>query len=519
MAEMWTDQDFMTENPIGRALPYNITCAPVDYSQGSIPTTCVMGQSPTYAVNVTSNEHIEEALNFAQENNIRVTVTSTGHDMLGRSDGYGSLEIWLRYRRNSITFQETYEATNCSASKTNWTGSAIRMDGAWQWRDAEAVAKENNVIVVGGGSVSVGATGGWPSGGGHGPASRNYGLGADQILEAEVMLADGRIVTANHCQNTDLFRALRGGGPGYGVVLGTTIKAHPDVDIVTTHRLVIAPYEQTEENADLLDAVAVLLQSYPSINKAGYSGYSYWYRNLKDVFVNNATSGYEHGIWTLGQTKEESEAILAPVLEELTEFEDRLFINSTYVTYPSYWPFFDGEMALYDPAGITWALTSTLYTPDSVEDYDRVRETVEVISGEAKEYVGNVVLMASGGQVWEDAKDPTSGLHPAWRKSPFAVVTWRNPADNATNTERQAINDDITYVKATASRKLSPGTGAYMNEADRNDPDYIEMFYGANYDSHLAAKNKYDPEHVFYCPTCVGAEAFIDNPDGALCRV
>ena len=54
-----------------------------------------------------------------------------------------------------------------------------------------------------GGSISPGAIGGWPSGGGHGPATRNYGLGADQILEAEVMLADGRINIANHCQYND----------------------------------------------------------------------------------------------------------------------------------------------------------------------------------------------------------------------------------------------------------------------------------------------------------------------------
>lgn len=58
-----------------------------------------------------------------------------------------------------------------------------------------------------------------------------------------------------------------------------------------------------------------------------------------------------------------------------------------------------------------------------------------------------------------------------------------------------------------------------MNEGDRNDPDYIKTFYGSNYPSHLAAKNKYDPQDVFYCPTCVGSEAFSERPDGPLCRV
>lgn len=515
---MWSDQDFQTENPIGRPLPYNITCAPVDYAAGDLPTTCVLGPSPAYAVNVTSRQHIAEALKFAKHNNIRVSVASTGHDMLGRSDGYGSLEIWLRYFRNSIDFQDKYSSVTGCTSESHWDGSAIRVDGAWQWRDVHEVAIKNNVIVVSGGSISPGATGGWPSGGGHGPASRNYGLGADQILEAEVMLADGRVVTANHCQHADLFRALRGGGPGYGVVLGTTIKAHPNVDIITTHKLEIAPYHKTEENKDLLDAIAILVQAYPSLNHAGYAGYAYWHRNFRTVFVNNATSGYSHAIWAIGKSKEEAEAAFAPVREALSKFEDRLFINETYVTYNDYWPFYYNESGQYDPAGDTWAMTSRMFNPESVKDYKNVRDTVEIISGRPEEYASNAVLIVSGGQVFEDAKDTTSGLHPAWRESPFVIVTWRNPGKNITNSERQEINDDITFVKGGAGKKLAPGTGGYMNEGDRNDPDFIDTFYGANYKSHLAAKNKYDPHALFYCPTCVGSEAFIDRPDGPLCR-
>lgn len=107
---MWPDQDFQTETPIGRALPYNITCAPVDYTAGSIPTTCILGQNQTYAVNVTSRTHIAQTLRFAQPNYIRLPIASTGHDMLGRSDGYGSLAIWLRYFGTSVNFQKPYKS-------------------------------------------------------------------------------------------------------------------------------------------------------------------------------------------------------------------------------------------------------------------------------------------------------------------------------------------------------------------------------------------------------------------------
>lgn len=482
-------------------------------------TRCILGQLPVYAVNATDKHHVSAALKFARTHNLRLTVASTGHDLLGRADGYGSLEIWLRHYRNDIIFQQTFTpAKDCM--KSGWTGSAIHIDGAWQWRDVYKVAKASNVIVVGGGAVSPGANGGWPSGGGHGPATRNYGLGADQILEAEVMLANGRVVTANHCENTDLFRALRGGGPGFGIVLSTKVKAYPNVDVVTVHKLAMAPLEETAQNKDLLDAVAVLLQSYPDLNDAGYAGYAFWFRNFKTVFIGNATSGYSHGFWTIGKTKDEADEAFAPVRKTLEKFKDKLFIYETFATYNDYWSFYEAESGLYDPTGDTSILTSRMLDRNAVKDYTILRDTVEVVSGKPEEYASNVVLLVSGGQVFEDAADETSGLNPAWRTSPFVLVTGRGipRADPDINAIREAVANDITFVKGEATKRLAPTTGGYMNEGDRNDPDYIESFYGANYVTHLATKHKYDPTGIFYCPTCVGAEAFIEQPDGALCK-
>jgi FAD/FMN-containing dehydrogenase len=70
----------------------------------------------------------------------------------------------------------------------------------------------------------------------------SYGLGVDQVLQFKVILANGELVTANKCQYTDLFWALRGGGGGtFGVVTEVTMKVYPHmtiqaigVDILTT---------------------------------------------------------------------------------------------------------------------------------------------------------------------------------------------------------------------------------------------------------------------------------------------
>jgi hypothetical protein len=333
------------------------------------------------------------------------------------------------------------------------------------------------------------------------------------------MLADGRIVTVNHCENRDLFQAMRGGGPGYGVTLSSTIKAHPNVDVVTVHKLAIAPLKETPENRDLLDAVSILLQSMPGLSDAGYAGYGYWFREFPGPFIGDARSGYAHGFWTIGKDQKAAEDAWAPVQKKLAEFENRIFISSTFSTYPDYWSFYEAESGLYDPAGDTAVLTSRLINPDAVSNYDKLRETVKTISGEPGQIVSNVILLVSGGQVFKDKADKTSGLLPAWRDSHFVIVSGSGVSRTPTLEERKAANDAATFIRGEALKKLAPRTGGYMNEGDRNDPEWMKTFYGCQYLKNLRTKKKYDPESLFYCATCVGSEEFVESPDGPLCRV
>jgi len=112
-------------------------------------------------------------------------------------------------------------------------------------------AEANGITIVGGTDRTVGAAGGWVQvrallspygvpeltekscsrivqGGGHSLLSNTLGLGADRALQFKVVTPDGQYLTANACQNQDLFFALRGGGGGtFGVVMEMTTRVEP----------------------------------------------------------------------------------------------------------------------------------------------------------------------------------------------------------------------------------------------------------------------------------------------------
>ncbi|KAJ5555795.1 FAD linked oxidase N-terminal [Penicillium sp. DV-2018c] len=497
VSSRWSDSTFHQLSPVGyfhRAEKY---CLPIIAGSPS-NNTCTLGPAPVYTINATEIEEIAAGVKFAQENNVRLVIRNTGHDILGKS-------IWIKYIQKGISFQERYTPSDLCASN-EWTGSAMIIAGGYVWKDVYDVAFERNITVVGGGDPTVGCIGGYTQGGGHSPASHDYGLAADQVLEAQVVLANGDIVTANACQFPDLYFAIRGGGGGtYGVVTSMTVKAYPSKPVVA-QSLRMTPIG--DDSKSLLDAITDTNQQYPDIMDAGFSGYGSWSIDSPIAASANRTSVYTHTVAAMNKCIAEAQEAFDALFETLQKYNgSSLHISVTWYEFPTYGAYYQAMSGVSQPVtSQNSAMTSRMFGKTALTaNRTALRNVMGIMAGSPKEYTTNTVELVGGGKVLTDGLDKYTGVNPAWRSTYVVNIVSRTWTDDS---DAQAVENDVTYVKGGAMRSLNPFLGSYTNEADCNDPLWATDFFGANYATLVLIKQKYDPTSVFYCPMCVGSPSW-----------
>lgn len=355
-------------------------------------------------------------------------------------------------------------------------------------------------------------------GGGHSPATHDFGLGADQVLEAQVVLASGRTVTASPCENSDIFFAIRGGGPStYGVVVSTVIKAHPTTK-VAAQVFGFAPLKPSDMTT-FMKAVAMMYQSYPDLSESGFSGYGSWSIYSPTPTVANYSTSFIHTIANFGKTAAEAKALFASTAAQLSRFNGSLFMMTSYYDFPTYDAYYNTLSGVVTPVGQTAALGSRFLDRQALTgNATALMDMLTTTAGKPEQATSNNIVFVGGGQVFNDASDPFSGANPAWRKAYIHNIVARGWASGSSNATIQGVYDDITTNKVRAMKDLAPDTGCYMNEADRFDHDYMADFYGKHARTLAKIKRRRDPEGVFYCPTCVGSQDWTVQTNGGLCR-
>lgn len=470
---------------------------------------CTNDAYPVYVVNATCKEDVKKGVDFARKHDVRLVVKSTGHDYLGRSIAPNSLSIWT-HNMKGISFSKGFKPRGCQYSIDT---DAITFRAGNVMAELNAAAALKNLTIISGGEESVGY-GGYMTGGGHGALGATYGMAADLVLELEIVTPGGDIVIANECQNQDLFWATRGGGGStFGVITSTTLKAFPSAPfIMLTVSIGTAPNSE-----EFWDFATYFLSQFPALSDAGIAGYG---TLAASATIGNTTYGGYSGLIfipgvSISNTSGSLAAAFAPIIEHVNTTWPGKFQYSvtpkTFSSFYEFWLFTEGPQY----AGIDMMVGSRLLDAKALSgDLPALKKALQIAMG-----AGALNPYLLGGKGVRDVvpRGGSDAVNPAWRTSLVHCtlgVTW-----GYFNQTQKAEQEDLltnTYVKAL--RDLAPDTGAYVNEADANEPNFQQTFWGDNYPRLLEIKRRVDPQDVFWCTPCVGNERWKEVGNN-LCKV
>ena len=166
-------------------------------------------------------KHVQYAVKFARKHNLCISVAGTGHDFNSRHSNGNSLLI-----RTILMKSVDFDLSNRKRFSNADAGSVTFGPGII-WAEAYEYAERHRRVISGGGCPTVGVVG-FSTVGRFGYLASEFGLGADNILEVELINAQGERIVANETnEHADLWWALRGGsGSTWGVIVSITIRVY-----------------------------------------------------------------------------------------------------------------------------------------------------------------------------------------------------------------------------------------------------------------------------------------------------
>jgi len=395
------------------------------------------------------------AVQFGQHHNLQVSIRGGGHN----AGGLGICDDGLVIDLSPIKYVLVDPATK-----------TVRVGAGCTWGDVDHATHAFGLAVPSG-FISTTGVGGLTLGGGIGYLTRTYGLTIDNLLSADIVLADGRFVVASAHENSDLFWAIRGGGGNFGVATSFVFRAHPVQTVCAGPML-----WEIEQAADIMEWYREFIPQAPELINGFFAFLTV---PPGPPFPEALHLKKMCGIvWCYNGPLDKANQILAP----LRSFRPPVFELFAPMPFPMLQTMFDG---LYPP-GLQW-----YWKADFVKELGDEAIALHIKHG---------------------SQLPT--LHSTMHLYPINGAAQKIPSHDTPWSYRDAVwSEVIVGVDPDPSNKnritnwarnyweaLHPygAGGAYVNfMMDGEGEDRIRATYGDNYERLVQLKAKYDPQNFF----------------------
>jgi FAD/FMN-containing dehydrogenase len=485
-----------------------------------------------YGVAARSTDDVVAAVNFARENNLRVVVKGGGHSYQGTSNAADSLLIWTR-AMNDIVLHDAFVGRGCEGSQA--PQPAVTIGAGAMWIDAyNAVTTAAGRYVQGGGCATVGVAGLIQSGG-FGSFSKNYGMAAAGLLEAEVVTADGAVRTVNACNDSDLFWGLKGGGGGsLGVVTKVTLRT---TELPAFFGIVGATITAVSD--------AVFRQLIKQF--VGFYAESLFNPHWGETVIFRPDNSLAIAMLFQGLDLKQAEEVWKPFIAWVSRSPAELLLTLVpgIVSFPAR-KMWDVEFLKKNAPGMVF----TDYRPGAPEShlwwasnqgevgifwhgYESLWLPASLLEKEQQKQLADALF--AGSRHWRVSLHFNKGLAGA---PADAVAASRDTAMNPLVLDAFALaiiaggrpraypgvpghEPDLTSARQQAAaiaksmdelRKIVPEVGSYVSETNFFEQSWQRSFWGTNYPRLQAVKAKYDPTGLFFVHHGVGSEDW--SPDG-----
>lgn len=418
----------------------------------------MIDRHPALIVRPTGPADVILAVNLARENNLPLAVRCGGHSIAGTSVCDDGLMLDLSRMRGV---------------RVDPVERRARANAGVHWGEFD---RETQIfgLVTPGGRVTTTGIGGFTLGGGYGWISPKFGLTCDNLISADVVTADGRLVSASEQENSDLFWGLRGGGGNFGVVTSFEFKLHPLGPIVLGGLIlytmgsaaeIARAYRDYMESApdELATALAVIMAPPAPF--------------VPDDLRGKPVLGL---IVLYAGPVEEAEPVVMPLR--------RLGRPAADLVQPMPYSAFQ---ALLDPTA-PWGLHDYTRALHLQSLRDEAIDALLRYGAEISTYSpwSQTIVFRHGGAVSRIPDGATAFSHRSAAYMAHPIAAWEHPAES----ERY-----LDWVKrfSTALQPFATG-GVYLNLEGDDSRDKVRANLGAEKYAQLAAlKAKWDPENLF----------------------